>query len=193
MSSNALIAIHSFSNPVIRMSFAKFPHVISTVHFFVLLQSFSSQFSHIQGFSTSIFPSRSHLHSPPVTNLIKRHNVILHAESSDDPGLSLSSDTANEILSSAFSSLKEEDKYDTVLTGICAKILNEEDSDEDVENEDMLSGPLSLLGEMNTRRVKASPRSLSALIDVRDCNEGSFSKFLFQISCVLTYCSLMLT
>jgi len=96
---------------------------------------------------------------------------------------------AGDLLSSAFASLDESDKYDAVLTGLCAKILDtggaskvseasttgEESSvlgDEYVQSAvsplGVMEQPLKLLQEMNARRVRASPRSVSALIDVSD-------------------------
>lgn len=64
-------------------------------------------------------------------------------------------------LASAFAALDEGDQYDAVLTGLCAKIL-----DEDADEEGALQDPITLMKEMNARRVKASGRSLMALIDV---------------------------
>lgn len=66
-------------------------------------------------------------------------------------------------LASAFSNLAENDQYDAVLTGLCAKIL-----DDTVNQKAMsaLQDPISLLREMNDRKVQASGRSLMALIDV---------------------------
>ena len=68
-------------------------------------------------------------------------------------------------LASAFSNLEESDQYDAVLTGLCAKILDEPSlSGDDITV--MLDDPISLLEEMNARRVKAGSRSLMALVDV---------------------------
>lgn len=67
-------------------------------------------------------------------------------------------------LASAFAALDETDQYDAVLTGLCAKIL---DDSADTDAKAALQDPVKLLQEMNTRRVKASGRSLMALIDVR--------------------------
>jgi hypothetical protein len=76
--------------------------------------------------------------------------------------LILSNDSKSK-LASAFSNLAENDQYDAVLTGLCAKILD------DTENQKAMSAlqdPISLLQEMNDRKVQASGRSLMALIDV---------------------------
>lgn len=66
-------------------------------------------------------------------------------------------------LASAFAALDETDQYDAVLTGLCAKIL---DDPTDEEAMAALQDPIKLMQEMNARRVKASGRSLMALIDV---------------------------
>ena len=85
-------------------------------------------------------------------------------------------------LASAFSSLDVTDQYDAVLTGLCAKILDDDEAaaamataNGDEGAADMptaisvLEDPMNLLDEMNKRRVKASPRSLMALTDVSGC------------------------
>jgi len=121
----------------------------------------------VDGFSlTSYHAKTNHFH------LLQQRcdsNIALRAGPSDD-GMILSSDMANSILTNAFASLNEEDKYDTVLTGLCAKILDGQIDTEEDEDVDPLDGPMDLLTEMNSRRVKASPRSLSAMIDVRSSN-----------------------
>jgi hypothetical protein len=68
-------------------------------------------------------------------------------------------------LFSAFAALELPDQYDAVLTGLCANII---DSNE-IKSEQAMSymrDPLQLLDEMNRKRIKASPRSLMAMIDV---------------------------
>ena len=82
------------------------------------------------------------------------------------------------LLASAFDALNDDDKYDAVLTGLCSKILDGkvEIDPEQIGKEatltpsqlalEKLKDPIRLMGEMNQRRVKASPRSLMALIDV---------------------------
>lgn len=68
-------------------------------------------------------------------------------------------------LASAFSALAENDQYDAVLTGLCAKILDDTEEEKVISS---LQDPVSLMREMNDRRVEASGRSLMALIDVSD-------------------------
>mmetsp|Transcript_12166 Transcript_12166/g.17539 ORF Transcript_12166/g.17539 Transcript_12166/m.17539 type:complete len:528 (+) Transcript_12166:3-1586(+) len=117
-------------------------------------------------------------------------SIVLYALKSAKPdqvpsdGGSLVFQQDNFILSSAFAALDETDKYDAVLTGLCAKVLDKggttiKDSSETetintavdsyvqsaVSPLGVMEQPLNLLQEMNARRVKASPRSVSALID----------------------------
>lgn len=68
-------------------------------------------------------------------------------------------------LASAFLNLGEADQYDAVLTGLCAKILDDDGIREE-QALPLLQDPISLLKEMNDRNVQASGRSLMALIDV---------------------------
>ena len=81
------------------------------------------------------------------------------------------------LLQSAFSALSDDDKYDAVMTGLCAKILDGEIAapDEETVVEEasyqspgyaVLADPIKLLQEMNNRRLKASERTMMALIDV---------------------------
>lgn len=84
------------------------------------------------------------------------------------------------LLNSAFEALNEDEKYDAVLTGLCAKLIDGEmSSDPDqIAMEatltpsqlalEKLKDPIQLMEEMNQRRIKASGRSLMALIDVSD-------------------------
>ena len=70
-------------------------------------------------------------------------------------------------LASAFTALDERDQYDAVLTGLCAKILDQPAAGPVDPDTDLLRDPMQLVEEMNQRRISASPRSLMAYIDVR--------------------------
>jgi hypothetical protein len=82
------------------------------------------------------------------------------------------------LLASAFEALNDDDKYDAVLTGLCSKILDGklEVTPNQIGKEatltpsqlalEKLKDPIRLVEEMNQRGVKASGRSLMALIDV---------------------------
>eukprot|EP00978_Attheya_sp_CCMP212_P017285 scaffold46017_cov57-Attheya_sp.AAC.4 len=82
---------------------------------------------------------------------------------SEGGGLMLSNLSKSSLVESAFAALSDEDQYDAVLTGLCAKLL-----DKPLEGDDdtTLQDPLQLLQEMNARNILASPRSTMALIDV---------------------------
>ena len=82
------------------------------------------------------------------------------------------------LLESAFEAMDDKDKYDAVLTGLCSKIL---DGKSNMNANDIaidatltptelamekMKDPIRLLEEMNSRKVKASGRSLMALVDV---------------------------
>lgn len=109
------------------------------------------------------------------------------ASSTESDRLILVPSKDNNFLASAFAALDEKDQYDTVLMGLCAKILDGNSATttstttNDTANRiaqdailsqsqkayDKLRDPISLLKEMNLRNVRASGRSLIALIDVR--------------------------
>ena len=97
-------------------------------------------------------------------------SIRLHAEEQDGndgfvEGLVSAGSSLQSQLASAFSNLDESDQYDAVLTGLCAKILDQPSlSGDDVIV--ALEDPISLLEEMNARRVSAGSRSLMALVDV---------------------------
>lgn len=74
------------------------------------------------------------------------------------------------LLENAFESLTEEDKYDAVLTGLCAKIL---DSKSSTTTEEDISGVAALLQEMNSRGVALSERSAGAAMDVAARSENA--------------------
>ena len=80
-------------------------------------------------------------------------------------GLITSADAKTQLFS-AFAALDMADQYDAVLTGLCAKILDDASVKEDAVIA-KLQDPIQLLQEMNMKNLQASPRSLMALIDVR--------------------------
>jgi len=134
------------------------------------------------------YPRRGRAH-----NHCHGKSIVTLGASNDSGGMRLASDFdfGGDLLSSAFNSLNENDKYDAVLTGLCAKVLDgnmkgtsagrsneatEEDMDdlvrEAVSPLGVMEKPLKLLQEMNDRRVAASPRSISALIDTAATTEN---------------------
>lgn len=97
-------------------------------------------------------------------------------DNSNEAPSALSFPGGAELLTSAFAALDETDQYDAVLTGLCAKILDtgkvEDMAEAAVSPLGVMEQPLKLLGEMNLRKVPASPRSLSALIDTAATTEN---------------------
>jgi hypothetical protein len=130
----------------------------------------------------------------PPTTLFSEQSSSSSSSSSSAPAASSStsgylvaaqSDLVKTQLLSAFTNLGVSDQYDAVLTGLCAKILDApkgtttttaaivvEEANEDTTTATTTSVSLSdctdLLQEMNSQSIPASPRSLMALIDVRD-------------------------
>ena len=92
------------------------------------------------------------------------------------------------LLESAFDAMDDRDKYDAVLTGLCSKIIDGSGGKSDNNAEELvdsiasdasltpsqlamkkMNDPLQLLEEMNRSKVRASSRSLMALVDVSTC------------------------
>ena len=139
--------------------------------------------SSLKGF-TSTLPS-SHLISHP-NNMFKTKtqlNMSFNNEDDVNGGRnivltdSFLKDRAS-LLESAFEAMDDKDKYDAVLTGLCSKVL---DGKSNMNANDIaidatltptelamekMKDPIRLLEEMNSRKVKASGRSLMALVDV---------------------------
>mmetsp|Transcript_34168 Transcript_34168/g.80441 ORF Transcript_34168/g.80441 Transcript_34168/m.80441 type:complete len:462 (+) Transcript_34168:221-1606(+) len=114
---------------------------------------------------------RSDAFHTPAPKQIKPAKIFSMSQSSDQDGkesfaegLVAAGSSLQSQLASAFSSLDETDQYDAVLTGLCAKILD----DPSLAGDEViiaLEDPMNLLEEMNSRRVSASSRSLMALVD----------------------------
>lgn len=118
--------------------------------------------------SQSRSSSSSYL-SPLLATSTSKTSVSSSSNNNNNNQIILQSDTtvAKQLLN-AFTSLDAKDQYDAVLTGICAKILDRTSSNSDSSSSDSVSiqDAISLLKEMNTRKIIASPRSTMALIDV---------------------------
>lgn len=67
---------------------------------------------------------------------------------------------SDRLLNAAFSSLDDKDKYETVLTGLCAKLI------EDPSNtKEGLGDPMKLVDEMTSQGISVGPRGMIGLID----------------------------
>lgn len=138
----------------------------------VLVLSFALKVHGFTGHSATIRPISVWRNNPTVIRA-NRVGLAANADDTDDESIngSQSSSAAAVVLqsqgtsklASAFSALAENDQYDAVLTGLCAKILDDETSQEKIQS--VLQDPVSLLREMNDRNVAASGRSLMSLID----------------------------
>ena len=111
-------------------------------------------------------------------------NAAVNGEGSG--GLILQADAKSQLFAS-FSALSLADQYDAVLTGLCAKILDSASATPEAALT-ALEDPLSLMEEMNAKRIPASARSLMALVDVREF----FCCFVFEKAKVLALLSFLL-
>eukprot|EP00578_Thalassiosira_sp_NH16_P015107 CAMPEP_0181112800 /NCGR_PEP_ID=MMETSP1071-20121207/20004_1 /TAXON_ID=35127 /ORGANISM="Thalassiosira sp., Strain NH16" /LENGTH=488 /DNA_ID=CAMNT_0023196789 /DNA_START=127 /DNA_END=1594 /DNA_ORIENTATION=+ len=73
----------------------------------------------------------------------------------------LASDS-DRLLNAAFSSLSDGDKYETVLAGLCAKVI---DGGPGGNAKEGLVDPMRLMEEMNSGGISAGPRGVIGLID----------------------------
>ena len=80
-----------------------------------------------------------------------------------------------ELLLDTFANLKEDEQYDTVLTGLCSKILDTEPApmDKSKFNSKPLDEPLQLLQEMNARKIPISKRAASSILDAAALQEDT--------------------
>eukprot|EP00970_Alexandrium_tamarense_P003893 scaffold658_cov184-Alexandrium_tamarense.AAC.4 len=81
----------------------------------------------------------------------------------------------NRLLDMAFSSLNDEDKYETVLTGLCAKVI---DGGAGGASEGLVD-PIRLMEEMNSSGIGARPRGVISLVDVSVVSLISFMHRIF--------------
>ena len=137
----------------------------------VVLQC-TALFVPIESFQQSIIQNRGKITKFSNSISFGRPSAALYSENNENNnasgGLMSMGDSLKSQLQNAFSALDESDQYDAVLTGLCAKILDQpkDDSDQIIV---ALQDPFQLLDEMNSRRIKAGSRSLMALIDVCFC------------------------
>jgi hypothetical protein len=119
----------------------------------------------------TIIINQSHAFLIPVSTPFSSTVKLLATTNEDDngngngKGLVAMGNSLQSQLASAFSALDESDQYDAVLTGLCAKILDQPSLSGD-EVIVALQDSISLLEEMNLRKVSAGSRSLMALVDV---------------------------
>jgi hypothetical protein len=81
----------------------------------------------------------------------------------NDDASSADKTAARLLLDEAFSNLDDSDKYETVLAGLCAKIV---DNGSESDARSNIVDPMRLLGEMNSLGISMGPRGVVGLIDV---------------------------
>lgn len=102
----------------------------------------------------------------PISFFVTR--IRLSVNGDDSPaGSSLATTSSQDKtqLFSAFAALSLPDQYDAVLTGLCAKLLDDTNNKSNLDTQ-ALQDPMQLVQEMNEKNIPASPRSLMALVDV---------------------------
>jgi hypothetical protein len=156
----------------------RFHRNISTLFFLYLfntiqrIEAFVLPTDHTIGRSSLPTTTTTTKSGPTVFNIGRSATILASSEgdnegrSSQQPqGLVAMGTSLQSQLASAFSALDESDQYDAVLTGLCAKILD----DTSLSGDGVLvaiQDALRLVEEMNTRRVVMASRSVMALVDV---------------------------
>ena len=133
-------------------------HLVDALQFVITPRLSSSSSSCT--ITTMMRRQRSRPSSPSFSASSSRgnNNDTMQRRSSMEDG-----DNNNLLLDVAFSNLNDVDKYETVLAGLCAKII-----DDGTENyaKSTISDIIQLVEEMNARGVSAGPRGIISLIDV---------------------------
>ena len=91
-----------------------------------------------------------------------RSSVLFEGPSSANSGEMVLARDGDRLLNVAFSALDDRDKYETVLTGLCAKVIDGGASNA----KDGLVDPIRLMEEMNGNGITTGPRGIISLIDV---------------------------
>ena len=104
--------------------------------------------------------------APPTTSASVNHriqNSVLYERSSstNSEGMVLARES-DRLLNVAFSALNDRDKYETVLTGLCAKVIDGGAAN----SKNGLVDPIRLLEEMNSNGITTGPRGIISLVDV---------------------------
>mmetsp|Transcript_17050 Transcript_17050/g.30606 ORF Transcript_17050/g.30606 Transcript_17050/m.30606 type:complete len:509 (+) Transcript_17050:78-1604(+) len=97
--------------------------------------------------------------TPEKSSIQTRHHAM--PNSAMERGEMILASENDRLLNAAFSSLNAKDKYETVLTGLCAKII---DGGAATAKEGMVD-PVRLMEEMNSGGIAVGPRGVIGLID----------------------------
>ena len=107
----------------------------------------------------------TYVSSSPLLQSNNQNKIMgpLHAQNSAmERGEMILASDSDRLLNAAFSSLNDRDKYETVLTGLCAKVI---DGGADNAKEGLVD-PMRLMEEMNASGIMSGPRGIIGLIDV---------------------------
>ena len=106
-----------------------------------------------------ISPAQAFAPQPMAPSITSRSTLF---DTAMERGEMILASDSDRLLNVAFSSLNDKDKYETVLTGLCAKII---DGGEANAKEGLVD-PMRLMEEMNSSGITAGPRGVIGLIDV---------------------------
>jgi len=101
--------------------------------------------------------------APPSTSAAKRRiqNSMLLESTANNGEMVLARD-GDRLLNVAFSNLDDRDKYETVLTGLCAKVIDGGAAN----SKNGLVDPIRLMEESNSNGITIGPRGIISLVDV---------------------------
>ena len=101
--------------------------------------------------------------APPSTSAAKRRiqNSMLLESTTNNGEMVLARD-GDRLLNVAFSNLDDRDKYETVLTGLCAKVIDGGAAN----SKNGLVDPIRLMEESNSNGITIGPRGIISLVDV---------------------------
>ncbi len=115
--------------------------------------------------STCVLQSESVVaFAPPPSGIPAKQRITnsMLFESSAANGEMVLARDGDRLLNVAFSALDDRDKYETVLTGLCAKVI-----DGGAANaKNGLVDPIRLMEESNSNRITIGPRGIISLVDV---------------------------
>lgn len=115
--------------------------------------------------STCILGSESVMAFAPAPTSVSAKQRIQNSmlfESSPNSGEMVLARDGERLLNVAFSALDDRDKYETVLTGLCAKVIDGGAAN----SKNGLVDPIRLMEESNSNGITIGPRGIISLVDV---------------------------